>query len=56
LFKYKVEKPNPVSEDDGVILVMVLSNKNDYLSVLNAKDLKEIAKAEVAEDVMFNTL
>lgn len=46
-----VENPNAKFEDDGVLLVMVLSEKNDYLSVLDAKDLKEIAKAEIPQDV-----
>ena len=45
-----VEKPNPESEDDGIVLVIVLSKKNGYLSVLDAKDLKEIARAELPED------
>ena len=46
-----VENPNPKSEDDGVLLVMVLSDKNDFLSVLDAKDLSEIARAEIPENV-----
>jgi carotenoid cleavage dioxygenase-like enzyme len=36
-----VENPNPTSEDDGVLLVMVLSEKNDFLSILDAKNLVE---------------
>lgn len=46
-----VEKPNPESEDDGVILVLVLSKQNDYLSILDAKNLNEIAKAVIENDV-----
>ncbi|CAF0718742.1 unnamed protein product [Brachionus calyciflorus] len=46
-----VESPSPKSEDDGILLVMVLSDKKDYLSILDAKNLKEIAKAEIPEDV-----
>ena len=47
-----VENPNPQSEDDGVLLVMVLTNKNDYLSILDAKNLNEIATAVVPENVL----
>jgi carotenoid cleavage dioxygenase-like enzyme len=47
-----VESPNPTSEDDGVLLVMVLSDKNDFLSILDAKNLNEIAQALVPEDVL----
>ena len=46
-----VENPNPTSEDDGILLVMVLSDKNDFLSILDAKDLTEIAQAIVPEHV-----
>jgi carotenoid cleavage dioxygenase-like enzyme len=46
-----VERPNPTSEDDGVLLVMVLSDKTDFLSILDARDLKELARAELPEDV-----
>ena len=47
-----VENPNGNSEDDGVLLVMVLSSdKNDFLSVLDAKTLKEVARCEIPEDV-----
>lgn len=46
-----VENPNPSGEDDGVLLVMVLSTKNDFLSILNANDLTEIARAQVPENV-----
>ena len=44
-----IEKPNPNSEDDGVLLLLVLSSKSDYLSVLGAKDLTEIARAEMPD-------
>lgn len=46
-----VERPNAESEDDGVVLVMVLSDDNDYLSILDAKNLNEIARASLPEDV-----
>ena len=46
------ENPNPQSEDDGVLLVMVLSKKNDYLSILDAKNLNEIAQGIVPEKVL----
>jgi carotenoid cleavage dioxygenase-like enzyme len=46
-----VERPNPTSEDDGVLLVMVLSDQTDFLSILDARDLKELARAELPEDV-----
>jgi carotenoid cleavage dioxygenase-like enzyme len=46
-----VERPNPTREDDGVLLVMVLSDKTDFLSILDARDLKELARAELPEDV-----
>jgi carotenoid cleavage dioxygenase-like enzyme len=46
-----VESPNAKSEDDGVLLVMVLSEANDFLSVLDAKKMVEIAKAELPADV-----
>jgi len=46
-----VENPNPKSEDDGVLLVMVLSETNDFLSVLDATKMVEIAKAELPADV-----
>ena len=47
-----VESPNPTSEDDGVLLVMVLSDKNDFLSILDAKNLNELAQAVVPEGVL----
>lgn len=40
-----VENPNAQSEDDGVLLVMVLAADNDYLSILDARNLTEIARA-----------
>jgi len=46
-----VKNPDGQDEDDGVLLIMVLCNKRDFLSVLDAKDLREIARAEVPEDV-----
>lgn len=46
-----VENPEAKSEDDGVLLVLVLCEKNDYLSVLDAKDLTEVARADIPENV-----
>lgn len=47
-----VPSPNAESEDDGVLLVMVLTtDKTDYLSILDAKDMEEIARADMPEDV-----
>ncbi|RMZ99023.1 beta-beta-carotene 9 -10 -oxygenase-like [Brachionus plicatilis] len=46
-----VESLNPVREDDGVLLVMVLCDEVDFLSILDAKDLKEIARGELPKDV-----
>jgi carotenoid cleavage dioxygenase-like enzyme len=46
-----VPNPSGTDEDDGVLLVQVLCDKNDFLSVLSAKDLKEIARASVPEGV-----
>ena len=46
-----VENPNGTSEDDGVLLVMILtSDKNDFLSILDAKTLKEVARCELPEE------
>ena len=46
-----VENPNPQGEDDGVVLVQVLSDESDYLSVLDAKTMTEIARADLPKDV-----
>ncbi len=46
-----VKNPNGTREDDGVLLVLVLSDEHDFLSILDAKDLKELARAEVSENV-----
>lgn len=45
-----VENPNAQSEDDGVLLVMCLAEDNDYLSILDAKNLTEIARAELPSE------
>jgi len=42
-----VASPNPQSEDDGVLLVQVLAEEADFLSVLDAKTLKELGRAEL---------
>ncbi len=46
-----VESPNAKKEDDGILLVMVQSKKGDYLSILNANDMTEIARATLPEDM-----
>ena len=46
-----VERPDPASEDDGVLLVMVLADKRDYLSILDAVTLQEIAQAQLPDGV-----
>lgn len=46
-----VENPEAKSEDDGVLLVMVLNEKRDFLSILDAKKLDEIARVEFPVDV-----
>ena len=46
-----VENPNPQSEDDGVVLVWVLAKENDYLSILDAKNMKEIARANLPSEI-----
>lgn len=45
-----VSRPGAVSEDDGVLLAAVTDVRKgtpDFLLVLDAKDLSEIARAEV---------
>ena len=42
---------NSKNEDDGVLLVLVLSDKKDYLSILNAQNMKELARAEIPENI-----
>jgi carotenoid cleavage dioxygenase-like enzyme len=46
-----VENPDAKSEDDGVLLVLVLSEKSDYLCVLDAKNLNQIARADLPDGV-----
>lgn len=49
-----VPNPEPKSdepEDDGVLLVLVLADKNDFLSVMDGKTLKELARAIIPEHV-----
>ncbi|TNN64919.1 Retinoid isomerohydrolase [Liparis tanakae] len=45
-----VQTPDGIDEDDGVLLTIVVapgSQRPGYLLILNAKDLSEIARAEV---------
>lgn len=48
-----VAKPNHcrTSEDDGVLLVQVIGDQRDYLSILDARTLEELARAEFPSDV-----
>ncbi|XP_022090472.1 beta,beta-carotene 15,15'-dioxygenase-like [Acanthaster planci] len=48
-----VEAPNAVKEDDGVILSSVLNSQTGraFLLVLDAKDFKELARANLPADV-----
>lgn len=47
-----VPNPNAESEDDGVLVTMVMSDEsNDFLSILDAKDLKELARANMPDGV-----
>jgi torulene dioxygenase len=50
-----VANPEGYEEDDGVLLTVVLDgiNEKSYLLVLDAKDLKELGRAEVAGPVAF---
>ncbi|KAK6353164.1 hypothetical protein TWF696_005152 [Orbilia brochopaga] len=50
-----VANPNGTDEDDGVLLTVVLdgSAEKSYLLMLNAKDLTEIARAEMETVVSF---
>ncbi|XP_010883873.1 retinoid isomerohydrolase [Esox lucius] len=45
-----VQTPDAVDEDDGVLLTIVISpgaQKSGYMLIINAKDMSEIARAEV---------
>jgi carotenoid cleavage dioxygenase-like enzyme len=46
-----VERPGATSEDDGVLLVMVLAEDRDFLSIIDAKSFEEIARALLPKDV-----
>ena len=46
-----VARPNAESEDDGVLLVMVLSDRCDYLSILDGRSLREVARADLPKNV-----
>lgn len=45
------EKNENAEEDDGVLLVIVLNDKGDFLSVLDARDLSELARACIPAQV-----
>ncbi len=49
-----VENPNASEEDDGVLLVICLTTDDscDFLSILDAKNLKEIARATLPQGIM----
>ena len=46
-----VERPGATDEDDGVLLVMVLGEDRDFLSILDAKNFEELARAVLPNDV-----
>ena len=50
-----VERPQPQSEDDGVLLSIVLDaeRQTSFLLILDAKDLKELARAIVPQHITF---
>lgn len=50
-----VEKPGAHSEDDGILLTIVLdaATETSFLLILNAKDLKEIGRARVPQHIPF---
>ena len=50
-----VADPHGTEEDDGVLLTVVLDGKlkKSYLLVLSAKDMKEVARAEMDSVVTF---
>ncbi|MFN5620195.1 MAG: carotenoid oxygenase family protein [Flavobacteriales bacterium] len=50
-----VPSPEAKAEDDGVLLSVVLDtqNKQSYLLVLNASDLKEVARASLPHSILF---
>lgn len=50
-----VAQPNPATEDDGLLLSVVLDADNDtsYLLLLDARDLSEIARALVPQHIPF---
>jgi beta,beta-carotene 9',10'-dioxygenase len=50
-----VARPDPSTEDDGILLTVVLdaSTETSYLLLLDARDLSEIARAQVPQHVPF---
>lgn len=50
-----LEKPDAKEEDEGILLSIVLDAKeqNSFLLILDAKDLKEIARAKVPQHITF---
>ena len=42
-----VARPNAESEDDGVLIVLCLADQFDFVSILDAKDLSEICRADI---------
>ena len=46
-----VARPDAKTEDDGVLLVMCLAEQCDFFSILDAKDLSEIARADIPDNV-----
>jgi carotenoid cleavage dioxygenase-like enzyme len=50
-----IGKPGRASEDDGVVVSVILdeASGNSFLLVLDASDLKELARAEVPHPILF---
>ena len=46
-----VENPNATSEDDGVVLSLVLGDKYDFLIIFDGKTFEEIGRAELPENI-----
>ncbi|KAK9702065.1 hypothetical protein K7432_011422 [Basidiobolus ranarum] len=46
-----IPRPNPTSEDDGILLSVILDGNNgtSFLLVLDAKELTEIARASFSQ-------
>ena len=45
-----VECPLGQNEDDGILLVICLNETSDFLSIIDAKNLTEICRANIPND------